>query len=204
MERWQLEDSSTSIDSIHCGCVDLDSHQNVSSPPWLFQGLIQYVQLIDGVAKMNSYLKNSVHDVFFSGISCYAFFDMLHKDIKSEIESLSDSDILSQDLQELTIFFVDKYTLDPITLLEANIERKLCETKVKKPNLFRSEPYEKEYLEEIGVRVTFTIPFNGVADLFFLKPATYISSTLTVTNFVAPKDDRYGSFSVSLEFTYEE
>ena len=153
---------------------------------------------------MNSYLKNSVHDVFFSGISCYAFFDMLHNDIKSEIESSSDSDILSQDLQELTNFFVDKYTLDPITLLEANIERKLCETKVKKPNLFRSEPYENDYLEINGVRVTFTIPFDGLSDLLFLHPRTYILSTFTVSSFVAPKDDLCGSFSLSLEFTNKE
>ena len=141
---------------------------------------------------------------FFSGIDARAYFDSRYGKIKSEIEGLSDPDILSQDLPDLANYFVDKYILVPITVFETNIQRRLCETKVKKPNHFRGYPYENDYYEVDGVRVTFTIPFDGDPELFFVKPSTYMLSTFTASNFVAPKDDKYGSFTLSFEFTNKE
>ena len=154
--------------------------------------------------EMYSRADYSLRDGFFSGISTWNYFDNLHSKIKSEVESLSDSVILSQDLQDLTSYFVDKYTLVPITIFETNIQRTLCETKVKKPNRFRGNPYENDYFEVDGVRVTFTIPFDGNPDLFYVKPSNFILSTFSASEFMAPKDDNCGSFTLSLEFAKKE
>ena len=141
---------------------------------------------------------------FFSDIDARAYFDSIYSKIKSEIECLSDSDILSQDLPDLANYFVDKYILVPITVFETNIQRDLYETKVKKRNPFRGHLYENDYFEVDGVRVTFTIPFDGNPDLFFVKPSNFMLSTFSASDFIAPKDDNCGSFTLSLEFTKEE
>ena len=107
-------------------------------------------------------------------------------------------------MQDLTNYFVSKYSLESITVFETNIQRDLYETKVKKRNPFRGNPYENDYFELDGVRVTFTIPFDGEPDLFYVKPSTSMLSTFSASNFVAPKDDNCGSFTLSLEFTKEE
>ena len=146
----------------------------------------------------------SLRDGFFSRIYTWDYFDMLRSKIKAEVKSLSDSDILSKDLQDLTNYFVSKYSLESITVFETNIQRDLYETKVKKRNPFRGNPYENDYFELDGVRVTFTIPFDGEPDLFYVKPSTSMLSTFSASNFVAPKDDNCGSFTLSLEFTKEE
>lgn len=141
---------------------------------------------------------------FFANIDAGAYFDSIYSKIKLEIEGLPDSDILSQDLLDLANYFFNKYILVPITVFETNIQRTLCETKVKKPNPFRGYPYENDYFEVDGVRVTFTIPFDGDPELFYVKPSTYMLAAFTASNFVAPKDDKYGSFTLSFEFTNKE
>lgn len=142
---------------------------------------------------------------FFSDIDARAYFDSIYGKIKSEIECLSDSDILSLDLQDLSNYFISKYSLEPITVFETNIQRDLYETKVKKRNPFRGHPYENDYFEVDGVRVTFTIPFDGNPDLFYIKPTTFFAlSTFTASNFIVPKDDNCGSFTLSFEFTNKE
>lgn len=66
---------------------------------------------------------------FFSGIDARAYFDRIYDKIKSV---LSDLGILSQDLQDLTNYFVSKYSLELITVFETNIQRDLYEIKVKR------------------------------------------------------------------------
>lgn len=96
---------------------------------------------------------------FFSGIDARAYFDRIYDKIKSV---LSDLGILSQDLQDLTNYFVSKYSLELITVFETNIQRDLYEIKVKKKrNPFRGHPHENDYFEVDEVRVTFTILFDG-------------------------------------------
>lgn len=157
-----------------------------------------------GCFVMYSITDYGLRDGFFSRISTWDYFDNLRSKIKSEVESLSDSDILSQDIQDLTQYFLDKYTLVPITIFETNIQRTLCETKVKRQNRFRGNPYENDYFELDGVCVTFTIPFDGDPDLFYVKPSTFMLATFSASNFMAPKCDNCGSFTLSLEFTKEE
>ena len=157
-----------------------------------------------GCFVMYSITDYGLRDGFFSRISTWDYFDNLRSKIKSEVESLSDSDILSQDIQDLTQYFLDKYTLVPITIFETNIQRTLCETKVKRQNRFRGNPYENDYFELDGVCVTFTIPFDGDPDLFYVKPSTFMLATFSASNFMAPKCDNCGSFTLALEFTKEE
>ena len=63
---------------------------------------------------MYSITDYGLRDGFFSRISTWDYFDNLRSKIKSEVESLSDSDILSQDIQDLTQYFLDKYTCSEV------------------------------------------------------------------------------------------
>ena len=140
----------------------------------------------------------------FSAIEARDYFANLRNRMKDEVETLSDSQILSIDLQELSNYLISKYTIIPITVFEKNIEKTLSETKVRKPNPFRGDSFEKDYFEVDGVCVTYKIPFDGNSTLFNVKPTTYIMSNLTVATLIEPEGDNCGSFMLHLEFTKEE
>ena len=59
----------------------------------------------------------------FSAIEARDYFANLRNRMKDEVETLSDSQILSIDLQELSNYLISKYTIIPITVFEKNIEK---------------------------------------------------------------------------------
>lgn len=56
---------------------------------------------------------------------------------------------------------LSRYYISPILIYETNIEKSLSKIKIKMPNPFYNLPYEKDYFETDGIRVTFKIPFDG-------------------------------------------
>lgn len=124
--------------------------------------------------------------------------------MKAEVEQMTDAEISSCDFQEWKNYLSNKYYIMPITIFETNIERTLSEAKVKKANPFRGHPYEKDYFEVDGVRVTFKIPFDGTPDLFEIQPSSYILSRFMTQSFVNPCDDDCGSFTLDFEYSKQE
>jgi len=141
---------------------------------------------------------------FFNGKDKHTFFAPYHDELKQEIERLSDSEITSCDFQEWASYFADKYYIAPISIFETNVDKLLSETKVKRPNPFRGHPFEKDFLEIDGVRVTFTIPYDGNPDLFLLQPSTRILLRFTTDSFVRPRGEACGSFTLSFEYSKQE
>lgn len=132
------------------------------------------------------------------------YFQSLKNNMESEISKISDSEIVSCDIQEWTEYLVNKYSLIPITLFETNIEQSLCETKVKKINPFRGCSYEPDYFEEDGVVISFKIPFDGNQELLEMQPSSFILSRFPVSGFINPNESECGSFCIELEFTKNE
>lgn len=141
---------------------------------------------------------------FFNGADARNYFGTYHSKMKSEVARISDAEIISCDFREWTSYLVEKYSIIPISIFETNIERTLSETKVKKANLFRGYPYESDFFEIDGVRVTFKIPFDGEPDLFELQPSTRILSRFRTQSFVYPHGDECGSFTLEFEYTKQE
>ena len=101
-------------------------------------------------------------------------------------------------------YLATKYSIVPISIFETNIEKTLSETKVKRANPFRGHPYERDFFEIDGVRVTFKIPFDGEPDLFELQPGSRILLRFATQSFVSPHDEECGSFTLDFEYTKQE
>lgn len=141
---------------------------------------------------------------FFSGTDARNYFAALHSKMKTEVEQMSDVEIVSCDFEEWANYLATKYSVTPITIFETNIEKTLSETKVKKANPFRGHPSERDFFEIDGVQVTFKIPFDGEPGLFELQPSSYILSRFATQSFVNPHGDECGSFTLDFEYTKQE
>ena len=124
--------------------------------------------------------------------------------MKTEVEQMSDAEIVSCNFEEWATYLATKYSVVPISIFETNIEKTLSETKVKMANPFRGFSYEKDFYEIDGVRVTFKIPFDGEPNLFELQPSNRILSRFATQNFVYPQGDECGSFTLDFEYTKQE
>lgn len=141
---------------------------------------------------------------FFCGADTRNYFASSYNNLKNEVEQMSDAEIVSCDFQEWSTYLADKYAITPVTLFETNIGRTLTETKVKKSNPFRGHPYEPDYFEVDGVRVTFKIPFDGNPDLFELQPSSRILTRFATEHFLEPHGEECGSFTLDFEYTKQE
>lgn len=115
-----------------------------------------------------------------------------------------DAEIVSCNFEEWADYLATKYSVVPISIFEANIEKTLSETKIKKANPFRGHPYERDFFEMDGVRVTFKIPFDGEPELFELQPSSRILSRFATQSFVRPHDKECGSFTLDFDYTKQE
>lgn len=141
---------------------------------------------------------------FFNGTDVYNYFSSIYNKMKTEVEQMSDAEIVSCNFEEWATYLATKYSVVPISIFETNIEKTLSETKVKMANPFRGFSYEKDFYEIDGVRVTFKIPFDGEPNLFELQPSNRILSRFATQNFVYPQGDECGSFTLDFEYTKQE
>ena len=141
---------------------------------------------------------------FFDGFRTQEYFDILHGRIKIEVEKMTNDEIVSCNFDEWVNYLVGKYEVHPIQVLETNIERTICDTKVRRENPFRGHPYERDFFEIDGVRVTFNIPFYGDPKVFDLQPSRRILLRFATHNFVSSDDDDCGSFTLDFEYTKQE
>jgi hypothetical protein len=141
---------------------------------------------------------------FFNGNDARNYFAALHTKMEAEIEKMSDAEIVSCDCEEWAYYFASKFYVEPISILETNIEKKLSETKIRRENLLCGYSYGKDFCEIDGVRVTFRIPFDGDPNLFELRPSSRILSRFCTSSFVNPQGDKCGSFTLDFEYTKQE
>ena len=142
---------------------------------------------------------------FFNTVDAKNYFLNFTNKMKLEVEKMSDSDITLCNFQEFSHYLVNKYFIAPIYIYETNIEKMLFETKIKKGNPLRGLlPYERDFFEIDGVRITFKIPFDGEPALFEVKPGSCILSHFFTRSFVKPYEDDCGSFTLDLEYTKQE
>ena len=62
---------------------------------------------------------------FFTEIEARNYFAALHSKMKSEVEQMSDAEIVSCNFQEWADYLADKYSIVPISIFETNIETKV-------------------------------------------------------------------------------
>lgn len=142
---------------------------------------------------------------FFSGQKSTQYFEDIKNRIKGEIESLSDTEIITCDFEEWKNYIYSKYSVAPITLFEESIEQSLSERKVRRYNPYYGKiPYEKEYFDVDGYCISFKIYFDGNPDLFNIRPNYYIGQRFIAPYFSKPQDDDCGYFILELVYTKQE
>lgn len=141
---------------------------------------------------------------FFRKKDTRSYFSELMQKAYSEIDSMSDSEVTSCDFQEWCEYLISKYSVMPITLFEDNISRSISEIKVKQRNIFAGHPYEPDYYEVDGIRITFHVLFDGTSSLFELQPSSYILSRFSGEHFKFPNDEQCGSFDLYFDFVKSE
>ena len=141
---------------------------------------------------------------FFIRTDAQSYFAELHSKMKLEVDEMSDAEIVSCNFNEFADYLADKYYIDPIILFETNIEKKLSKIKVKRENLLRGHPDERDFFEIDGVKITFKIPYDGDPNLFEIQPSSFIFLNFSTQNFVIPYDENCGSFTLDFEYTNQE
>ena len=141
---------------------------------------------------------------FFIRTDAQSYFAELHSKMKLEVDEMSDAEIVSCNFNEFADYLADKYYIDPIILFETNIEKKLSKIKVKRENLLRGHPDERDFFEIDGVQITFKIPYDGDTNLFEIQPSSFIFLNFSTQNFVIPYDENCGSFTLDFEYTNQE
>lgn len=141
---------------------------------------------------------------FFQGTDARYYFESIIEKLKTEVSLMSDEEIVSCNLQEWADYLSEKYSVEPISVFETNVERTLSKIKVTRPNPFRVYSFEKAYFEHEGVRVTYTIQFDGNPDLFELRPSSFILSSFGTESFVRPRGEECGRFTLDFEYTMQE
>lgn len=162
------------------------------------------LNLVKGMRKMSYRTGLGYSKEFFNVTDISNFFDGIYNAMEMEVEQMSDSEIISCNFDEWANYFATKYSVIPISIFETNIERILTEAKVKRANYFRSAPYERDYFEIDGVRITFKIPYDGEPKLFEVRPSTFIMARFSTHSFVVPHEESCGSFTLEFEYTKQE
>ena len=132
------------------------------------------------------------------------YFGKIATQLAKEIESMPDNDIVGIDIDEWKEYYYTHYEVQPIVLDEEAITQKLSETKIKQRNPFAGFYYEPQYYEVDGVKITYSVPFDGDAELLELRPSTYILTTFSCEKIIKPNGDEYGAITLSLEFIRKE
>lgn len=143
--------------------------------------------------------------VFFNRINSHDYFSGRNSKIVKEVEQMTDTDILSGNMEEWKNYYLNKYSICPIVIYENNVEESLEKIKIRKNiNTFNISPFINNYYEEDGVLITFVIPYEGEPDLFYVQPNTCILSNFFAQNFVSPNGKNCGSFTLEFEYTNRE
>lgn len=107
--------------------------------------------------------------------------------IKEEINKISDDDLLLPNQEEMLLWLVDKFTIQPLTLNVDEIEKTTKQVKKEVFDTFLRETY---YVD--GLQVFWKIPYEGAKELFYVQPSTH-----TMNAFQANLTDSYLTISAT-------
>lgn len=141
----------------------------------------------------------------FDGQETRIYIAQRTQKLNDEINRMSDENISTCDIQKWIEYLVEKYRFTPITLFEDNISLDVARATLQRPNLLAGfSPYDSKYCNVDGYKITVTIPYDGDAILFQLKPSSRILRSFIVSDFSAPNKENCGALSLSFEYTLHE
>jgi len=143
----------------------------------------------------------------FEKYEAIAYFDAIIKQINTDIERLSNADIMETDTVELISYYLHKYQIEKLIIYKDNITKDIREEQIKRYNSSFSREYgygDPEYYTLDGYVITFTIPFDGDVELLHLKPSTFFMSRFEVKDVIKPTESKCGEFLFTMSFEKNE
>ena len=120
------------------------------------------------------------------------YFERLKTDLKNAIQNLSDTEITSTNLDELTEYYKEKFYIEPITLYMDKVSSNIEKSKIMEANPFYGIGYrESRYFEVDSCKVNYNIPFSGSSHLLHLVPSRRILTTFSIEGFENLYSDEY-------------
>lgn len=112
------------------------------------------------------------------------YFERLKHDLKNTIQNLSDTEITSTNLEELTEYYRERFYIEPITLHMDKVSSNIEKSKIMEANPFYGMGYrESQYFEVDSCKVNYNIPFSGSSHLLHLIPSRRILTTFNIEGF---------------------
>ena len=94
--------------------------------------------------------------------------------LSNEIASLAEDRILNTSPSDLSKYFVDKYTIEPIKIDEEGIHQEYADTQIDVSNRFNYAVFDRSRPAMVsGTRIALFVPFTGDSELFRCQPSTY-------------------------------
>lgn len=124
-----------------------------------------------------------------------------NKSIETQILKIEDSEILNSSIDEWNEYFFNKYQILPLILYEESKNFSAEKTKIRQKNYSRLFIDENEYYEEEGIKITYTIPFNGNKNLWKLKPTTSLLRTFEIKEIIQIRNEETERIVIEFEFT---
>lgn len=114
----------------------------------------------------------------------YSYFNNLTNEIKSDIQNLSDSQILYTNFENLFEYYYSRFYIEPLILYLDKKTSNLEQSKLKKYNPFyRMGLREQQFFLVDSCKVSYSIPFSGSSHLLHLEPTHRIISTFEIDGF---------------------
>lgn len=114
----------------------------------------------------------------------YSYFNNLRNEIKSDIQSLSDAQILNTNFEDLIEYYYSKFYIESLTLYLDKKTSSLEQSKLEKYNPFyRMGLREQQFFLVDSCKVSYSIPFSGSSHLLHLEPTQRILSTFEIDGF---------------------
>lgn len=137
----------------------------------------------------------------FRGKECRDFLNELGNELKNEIESLKDAELANTSHSQWVDFFYEKYRIEPVSILDTNLDLAVSEPKVQVYNQWsRMDPYEQKYYSRDGFSISCKVPFAGDSRLFELRPSSFTLSSFHAT---ISKDRKTDEQWLVLEYSIE-
>ena len=112
------------------------------------------------------------------------YFDRKNQVLKSEIENLSDVEILNTNISELKEYFLNKYYEETIQLHMDKIVSNIEKSKLEQYNpLYEMGLGESSTFYIDSCKINYSIPFSGSSHLLHLEPSMSIMSTFEIEGF---------------------
>lgn len=122
-------------------------------------------------------------DSLFSRGNSYAVKEAQKQKMLSEIDRLTEAQVMKTKLEEWADHFSDKYSADLVVLDEPGIYTEINDVQADprslgdRNNIFFDDRFGGGSRTITATEITFRVPFSGDSDLLYIKPSTYSFGT---------------------------